>query len=103
MPSGLMRFLVLVVVCVTVAGCGGNGSRLTQANYDQITEGMSLGRVEVLLGKGEVMKDAPALEGVAKVREKHKNSKTLKWEWKPKSVIIIFVDEKVVFKSKGGF
>ena len=76
---------------------------LTLANYDRITEGMTFRQVEDILGKGEVIKDAPALEGVAKVREKHKDNKVLTWEWKPKSILIIFAEDVVVFKSKGGF
>lgn len=97
------RFLALLIMCAAVVGCGGRGSKMTQANYDRITDGMTLTQVEEVLGKGDVLKDAPALEGVARVREKYKDAKVLTWEWKPKSILIVFADDKVVFKSKGGF
>lgn len=97
------RLLFVMAVCVTLVGCGGRGSKLTQANYDRISEGMTLQQVEEILGKGDVVSEGPQLDGVAKIREKHKDHKAMTWEWKPKSVVIIFVDDKVVFKSKGGF
>ena len=51
------RLLVLLcsfAVLLAFGGCDGNpfsGSRLTQANYDKITVGMSKAQVEHILGK----------------------------------------------------
>ena len=50
-PFGLLCSFALLLA---FAGCDGNplaGSRLTQANYDKVTVGMSKAQVEHILGK----------------------------------------------------
>ncbi len=47
-------FLCSLTLLLVLGGCDGNpfsGSRLTQANYDKITVGMSKAQVEHILGK----------------------------------------------------
>ena len=43
-------WLLLIAVVLLVVGCDRAGSRLTSANYDQITNGMSKSQVETILG-----------------------------------------------------
>ncbi len=55
MKTTISRFLVLVLAAfalLSVAGCDQlGGSKLTRANYDQVTTGMSKAQVETVLGK----------------------------------------------------
>ena len=44
-------WLVLVAALILSAACDRSGSKLTSANYDQITMGMSKSQVETILGK----------------------------------------------------
>jgi hypothetical protein len=43
-----MRFLLLLLIAIGLTSC--NSSKLTPANYDQITNGMSKAQVERVLG-----------------------------------------------------
>ena len=55
MPALLnnVRLLLLAVLLIAASGCNRSisGSKLTRANYDQITTGMSKTQVETILGK----------------------------------------------------
>jgi hypothetical protein len=42
----------LFVACLALAGCNRN-SKLTKANFDKITTGMTVAEVEAILGPGE--------------------------------------------------
>ena len=47
-----LSFLAVVLALVSLGGCGRSlsGSKLTSANYDQISLGMSKAQVETILG-----------------------------------------------------
>ena len=53
-PFKTTSWLLLITLLLIVAGCDRSalsGSKLTTANYDQISMGMSKSQVEVILGK----------------------------------------------------
>ena len=56
----LAGFLLIVLFC---AGCGrnGSGSRLTRANYDQVSNGMSKTQVEKIFGSPTKVETKQAL------------------------------------------
>jgi len=55
MKTTISRFLVVLLATfalLSIAGCDKlGGSKLTRANYDQVTDGMSKAQVETVLGK----------------------------------------------------
>ena len=50
--SQILRILVALIFLASLGGCGRSlsGSKLTSANYDQVTLGMSKAQVENILG-----------------------------------------------------
>jgi hypothetical protein len=44
--------LVVAVACLALGGCNRN-SKLTKANFDKVTPGMTIAEVEAILGPGE--------------------------------------------------
>ena len=44
-------WMLLIAVVLLAVGCDRAGSRLTSANYDQVSIGMSKSQVETILGK----------------------------------------------------
>jgi outer membrane protein assembly factor BamE (lipoprotein component of BamABCDE complex) len=65
MPALLnnVRLLLLAALFLASAGCSRSisGSKLTRANYDQITNGMSKTQVETILGKPTTMETKDVL------------------------------------------
>jgi hypothetical protein len=48
----MLRTTMMVTICVLLAGCNRN-TKLTKANFDRITPGMTIAEVEAILGPGE--------------------------------------------------
>ena len=82
----------LLVACV--AGCA---SKITQANYDKIETGMTVGEVEDLLGMGQIEES-----GSLAVPGFNLSAKVMVWRSDSKWIRIIFEDDKVVTKSQMG-
>jgi outer membrane protein assembly factor BamE (lipoprotein component of BamABCDE complex) len=65
MPALLnnVRLLLLAALLLASVGCNRSlsGSKLTRANYDQITNGMSKTQVETILGKPTTMETKDVL------------------------------------------
>lgn len=75
--------------------------KITAANFDKITNGMTLGQVENMLGSGEdVTASGVSISygGVADVKKSPE--KTMIWKGKSITVTVVFKDGKVVQKSK---
>ncbi len=89
----LLASMLLLVACE---------QKITQANFDQITNGMTLTQVERLLGSGT--DDTPAagygISGAGALSSKPAEEKTYVWKGKGFRIVVKFKDGKVVEKSK---
>ncbi len=104
--SGLIAtLLALATACVLLVALAGCESKVTQANFDQITNGMTLGEVEKLLGSG-TLDEQPAGVNISAggVGDGAKASKDQVYMWKDGSaqVVVTFTDGKVVQKRQTG-
>ncbi len=98
--------VVLAVVCLTAVGCG--NTKVNQANFDKISNGMALKDVEALLGPGA--KEEGDGSGVAAQYgvnvappQAPKNVEKYVWENGAKNITVYFTSGKVSNKSKAGF
>jgi hypothetical protein len=84
----------IVVLCLLITGCG---SKVNQANYDKIKNGMTEKEVEDILGKGEEQASAGgnalgmSMSGKAKA-----------WKDGTKLITVSFIDGKVTAKAQNG-
>jgi uncharacterized lipoprotein YehR (DUF1307 family) len=75
--------------------------KITQANFDKVTNGMNSAQVENLLGKGEDQTASGvsiSYGGAADVKKSPET--TMVWKGKSMTITIVFKDGKVVQKSK---
>jgi hypothetical protein len=84
----LFRTFAVLVLALLLASC--NSSRLTSANYDQITNGMSKAQVERILGK-PTTKDTKDMILFSK--------STWRWEDGKKFAIVTFKNDEVDSKD----
>ena len=87
-----------VCVCLCLTACE---QKITQANFDKVSNGMNMSQVENLLGKGEDQTASGvsiSYGGAADVKKSPET--TMVWKGKSMTVTIIFKDGKVVQKSK---
>jgi hypothetical protein len=101
----LGRTAFVVVLCLLAGACGKN--RVTKANYDKITVGMTLSEVEAILGKGERGPgDARNIARGAGVEipgaEESSGATAYCWERGDKKITIYFANDKVLTKAKEG-
>ena len=85
--NSVYRFLLLLVSVLALASC--HGKRLTRANVEQVTDGMSRKQVESILGPPTSM-DSTNLLVAKKI--------TYSYQQGDESVTIVFVNDEV--KSK---
>jgi len=83
-----LSFVILISLALTLAGC--IGKRITKANVDQVTEGMSKKQVESILGQPTVSKT----EGPTSTKQI-----TYVYRQGKDTVTIIFKDDKVQSKD----
>lgn len=90
--------LLVLLFCLALAGCK---SKVTKANYDKITDGMTLKEVEAILGEGSLQGDGSgtAAQFGVHLAPAGGRGKTYVWESGDKSITVIFVDDKVKFKD----
>lgn len=95
----LLLCLCLLSMAILLAACD---NKVTQANFDQIQTGMSLGQVEKLLGKGT--DDTPSagygVSGGGVMSTTTSPEKVYVWKTPDLTVTVTFKDGKVVQKSK---
>ena len=86
--NGTMRWLVVVLLVLTLGACA--GPRITKANVDEVAEGMSKKQVESILGPPTELdsKDFLILKKTTYVYRQGKDT-----------VTIVFKDDKVVEKQ----
>jgi hypothetical protein len=98
-----LRGMVLVLfVCLLLPACG--KSKVTKANYDKISEGMTLSDAEAILGEGTRQSDGagiPAAHGIA-VAGINTRTETYVWESGDKSITLYVLDGKVKDKTSKG-
>ena len=84
----IARFLLLLVLVIALGAC--SGKRITKANVDEVTEGMSKKQVESILGSPSSIdnKDFIVMKKTTYVYRQGKDSAT-----------IIFKDDKVQSKE----
>jgi outer membrane protein assembly factor BamE (lipoprotein component of BamABCDE complex) len=84
----ITRFLLLLVLVIALGAC--SGKRITKANVDEVTEGMSKKQVESILGSPSSIdnKDFIVMKKTTYVYRQGKDSAT-----------IIFKDDKVQSKE----
>ena len=89
----------LLMMAVLLAACD---NKVTQANFDQIQNGMSLSQVEKLLGKGT--DDTPSagygVSGGGVMSSTAAPEKVYVWKTPDLTITVNFKDGKVVQKSK---
>ena len=84
----ITRFLLLLVLIIGIGAC--SGKRITKANVDEVTEGMSKKQVESILGSPSSLdnKDFIVMKKTTYVYRQGKDSAT-----------IVFKDDKVQSKE----
>jgi hypothetical protein len=102
----LGRTALVAALCLLAGACGKN--RVTKANFDKITDGMTLSEVEAILGKGErETGDATNIAAGAGVHipgaeESRSSAKGYFWEHGNKKITIHFANDKVLAKRQEG-
>ena len=103
MHKSLSRFLVLGCLLLLLSGCK---SKVTKANSDKITEGMSLEDVEKILGRGSKQGDGsgiPTQVGIDISAPKgNPNTDIYIWESDNASITVYFFNGKVKTKINKG-
>lgn len=99
---GVLSALLLSVLAITLGGCE---EKLTDANFDKITVGMTKYQVEKLLGgKGEEQVVSGTSIGFGGVASSSSSANTRQatyiWRESGKEVSVTFQDGKVVNKGK---
>ena len=84
----ITRFVLLLVLVIGIGGC--SGKRITKANVDEVTEGMSKKQVESILGPPTTIdtKDFVLLKKTTYIYAQGKES-----------VTVVFKDDKVQSKA----
>jgi hypothetical protein len=93
---------VLAAIGLTLAGCD---TKITQANYDKVTVGMTLGEVQRLLGSGTLDAQPGGVNisaGGVGDAAKGSTDQTYTWRDGPAEIVITFADGKVVQKRASG-
>lgn len=87
-------FATLMLFALLTVGCG---SPVTKANYDRIENGMSLKRVEGILGKGtEQSRSGGDFGGISM------SGKAMVWQEGNNVITVMFMNDKVMSKSQMG-
>ncbi|MFO0810275.1 MAG: hypothetical protein U0746_16760 [Gemmataceae bacterium] len=111
----IRRLTVVALACLTLAlpGCKRN-VKITQANLDKITEGMSLPEVEAILGPGETDPDLNMAEGssvagavgiggdLGSMTQGKSAIKVYKWGSETRFIRVVFLSGKVTKKEGQG-
>lgn len=95
--------LAAAVAAFVLSGCGGG---VDDDTYAKINNGMSLSKVEDLLGSGEEQTSGGtgiSSSGLATGNTTPANQKTILWKDGSKQIIVEFKDGAVVSKRKIGF
>lgn len=102
MISRCLAFAWIACLVVAFASLGGCDKKVTDANFDKITNGMSLAQVEKILGSGT--DDTPAagfgVSGAGVASQTAAPEKIYVWKSPDLTITVIFKDGKVVQKSK---
>jgi hypothetical protein len=98
--------LAILGVSLAVLACS-KGGKLTQANYQKVTTGMSQTQVEEILGPGTEQASSgvdvpPSTVAGVTVPGIQTSSKVLTWQEGGKLITITFVDYKVTAKAQVG-
>jgi hypothetical protein len=78
-----------------IAGCG--GSRVSQSNYEKIQNGMTLSKVEAILGKGKEQGSSGGSFGGITME-----AKGMVWQDGNKIITVMFMNGEVTAKSQVG-
>lgn len=83
----ILQFIGIIMLTVGIVACS---SKITQENFDKVTNNMTLEQVSALLGKPtkQTHVEIGALSGTAAT-----------WEHEKNIVSIQFIDKKVVYKN----
>ncbi len=97
------RYAMLLpfAVILLLPGCSG-GRKVTDADYNKITKGMSQADVEAALGKGETItfdQAAKACDMLAGRRRIYENLTMIKWGSGPDVIVVGFSDGKARVKA----
>src|SRR5437870_1010502 len=98
MARRLHGMVLVLFVCLLLPACK---SKLTKANLDKISDGMTLKEVEAILGEGTRQSDGagiPAAHAIA-VAGINTRDETYVWESGDRSITLIFRDGKVVHRD----
>jgi hypothetical protein len=99
-PATLVRLAIVLAVCLLVPACM---NKVTKANYDKITNGMTLAEVEKVLGKGSLEtgdgSNVAGQFGVAMPQAPTSGGgETYTWEQGGNTITVTLRDGKVVHK-----
>ncbi|KKL20792.1 hypothetical protein LCGC14_2451920 [marine sediment metagenome] len=94
MHKMLIAALAATMVMTMTVGCG---SKVSKGNYDKIETGMTLAKVESLLGKGTEQASGAWILG-----DTVASGKVLTWTDGNKRISVTFKDDKVLTKAGEG-
>ena len=92
----LYGFLATGLLMLVVGGCG-KGTDVSQEAYDKIENGMTLAKVQGILGKGELQTGASG--GIGDITG---SAKVYKWVEGDKTITVTFLNDKVTAKARAG-
>jgi hypothetical protein len=93
---------LLLVALIGLAGCGGAAD---ESKFARIHKGMTLAEVEAIMSEGEEQyriappgqtAETPGVPGI------NLNSKVIEWKSEGKTIVVTFIDDKVVSKQQSG-
>ncbi|MFO0844180.1 MAG: hypothetical protein U0797_17555 [Gemmataceae bacterium] len=100
------RFAAALALCLLTTACGNR--KVTKANFDKVTEGMSLADVEKILGKGSKEtgdgSNVAGQFGVAVMPQATSGGGDVYvWESGDKKITLTFRQDKLAHKQATGF
>ena len=102
---GIYSTVAIVITCAFLSGC--SSSKVSKANYDKISTGMSVAEVEAILGPGEVLSKsevkAPEINiPNVTIPDMSMSGKSIVWKDGFKVISIIFINDKATGISQLG-
>jgi len=104
---GIYSAVAIVITCAFLSGC--SSSKVSKANYDKISTGMSVAEVEAILGPGEVLQKSDVAAPKINIPgftmpDMSMSVKTIVWKnGLTKIILVAFMNDKSVEVSKEGF
>lgn len=102
MMKQIFTVFLVIIITVTMAGCGKPESKYTLKQYNQLTTGMSHSECIRILGDQGVQASESIIQGIPGVMP---TLKTEAYQWKNKdgsNLIVMFQNDRLTSKAQAG-